>query len=784
MVDIQHSFAQSTTATPAPLLPPTSLPIKSDSVAIAKKKQSFTNFFARLFGKYKNKAPKDTTAKKKDKGDTTKTAIKKPHPVILGFTHGGLSVSSLYTQGVNLNTGVTGLYNLAHAYQDFSVAGIPLIAEATGVTENGQFMKEYSSYSINFDSRAFISALQKRAQNVMLNKIADERSHLPAGKHMNLADSMKSYDDIRTQLTSPSYQAEIAAVEARLKKIQDSIAKSEEKKVHDSASKDSKAEMKAKDTLMKASKQDSLAKIPSLKQDSIPKPPKADTAELHSLRQKIAAYEKIEKRYEQLFEIKKNYNKLSQADSAEKNLDGKYERDKNTLSNPDNIKKILLENKMLSPYEKFLMGFQYITIGRSNQEMSEFTLHDFMMTGINVGYKTGDIYASGGYGNEQAVVNPYLMTGINVPTYHRTVEYASAGIGSPKESNLYVTAINISDPGTAYSLAENNWILNVSKKIVIAKNFDITGEISHSYFNYVPNSKLDSWAPSASSNASDMAYAIKVHGVIPVVKTDVEADYLNTGDNYITLGNQFLLSGTKTYRAMLKQKLSKKLSVELGGAHVVQNQSSLTGAQETDNWIEFGVKYKPTSFLDLGANYSPRQFQQTQGTIIANSLTSNINQMSFTSNLKTEVFDRDILTSIFVGNFQYNTPGETTTFLSQNVNLSYYMLSEMLMLTNISSINLTGNESRSNWTGTLSQFIGEGTYNMSIGKSFMFSSGLQYMEQPGVISNGAGLIGSIGKMFGKWGKLSMQLNCRNNIDDLLDFRTGQIIVSANASIMW
>jgi hypothetical protein len=788
MANVNNSFAQNETTSipaPSPLPSPSSSPIKLDSVAIAKKEHAFLGVFKRMFGKYKSKAPKDTGALSKNnkKGDTTKSTVKIPHPAIFGLTHGGITYTSLYTQGVNLGTGISGLYNMAHAYQDFNVEGIPLVAEATGVMDNGQFMKDYSSYSINFDSRTFMSALEKRAKDLALNKLATEKSHLPNGQHMNLTDSLNEFESVRTKLTSPSYQTEITVAQQRLKKIEDSLAQTEEKKMKDSVSKDSKKEMKAKDTLVKAPKQDSLMKAPNSKEDSLAKKPKVDTTELHSLRQKIALYEKLEKRYEQLFQIKKNYNKLTKADSAEKSLDGKYEKDKGLLSNPDNIKKMLLANKMLSPYEKFFMGFQYITIGRSSQEMSEFTLHNFMMTGINIGYKTGDIYAAGGYGNQVAVINPYLMTGINVPTYHRTIEYASAGIGSPKESNLYITAINISDPGSAYSLAENNWILDVSKKIAFGMSFDITGEIAHSYFNYLPNSKLDSLAPSTLTNGSDMAFAIKAHGIIPVINTDVKAEYLNTGDNYVTFGNQFLLSGTKTYRIMLKQRVSKKLSLELGGAHILQDQNNLTGTQQTDNWIAFGAKYKPTNFLDMAIDYSPRQLQQVQGTVIANSLTSNINQLSFTSNLKADVLDKDILTSIFVGNFQYNTP-ETTSFLNQNINLSYYMLNEMIMLTSYSSINLTGNESRSNWTGAISQFIGEGIYNMAIGKSFMFSSGLQMIEQPGVISNGAGLIGSIGKMFGKWGKLSIQMNCRNNIDNLLDFRTGQILISTNASILW
>jgi len=798
MVATQDSYGQNNTPNGNPAT--VSSPVKSDSVSIQKREQGFSGVFKKIFGKHSDKALKDTVAKKKGKNDTSHIAVKPPHPPLLKFTQGGVTYTTLYTQGVNLNTGVNGMYNLAHVFQDFNVAGVPLMAEATGVMNNGQYIKDYSSYSIGFDSRTFLDALEKRAQNAELNKLATEKSHLPPGQHMNLSDSMKAFDSIRTKLTSPNYQSEISTYENRLKKMEDSISKSEDKQLEKTAKKDTSAidkdikdsvkkdekQHKPSDTLSKSSKQDSVTKAPNLKQDSLARKMKADTTELHNLRQKIALYEKLEKRYEQLFELKKNYSKLAQADSAEKNQESKYNKDRSSLNNPDNAIKSLEENKMISPYEKFLSGFQYIDIGRSTEEMSDFTLHNFMMNGVAVGYKTtNDMYLSGAYGKEQAVIDPYLLTGVITPTYNRTVEYGSVGVGSPKESNLYATVINISDPGSLSSLSEANWILDVSKKIVLFKNFDITGEIAHSYFTYVKSaSKLDSaLLPSASSGTSDLAYAIKLHGIIPGLNTDVKAEFLNTGANYVTLGNQFLLSGTSTYRTTFKQKLSKKLSVELGGAHVVQNQNNLTGTQGTDNWLEAGIKYKPINAVDLEFNYSPRQFQQQQGAVIANSLTSNINQVSGTGNIRYELLGRSMNTTLFVGNFQFNTP-DNTTYLVQNINTSYYMFNQIIMLTNISSLNFTGNESRNGWTGNVSQFIGQGVYSMSIGKTFMFSSGLQWVEQPGIISNGAGLIGSIGKSFKKWGKLSIQLNSRNNIDDLFNFHTGQMIVSTNASILW
>jgi hypothetical protein len=752
-------------------------PLKSDSIAVAKKEKHFLGFLGRMFHNPVKKEKKDSSKAVSKGQDTTHKSFKIPSPPLLAFNKGGISWTSLYTQGVNLNTEVTGMYQLAQLDQGFSLYGVPLIAEGTGVMDNGQFMKDYSSYSVNLDTRAFLGMLENRAKNAEQSKLASDRSHLPNGQKMNLADSMKSFDSIRAKLVSPSYQSEIYAAQQRFKKLEDSLSRTEEKHIKDSAGKDENA--------VKKSENDSLKKEQGRNKgsDSLSKSKSVDTTELHSLRMKIAAYEKLEKRYNELFEIKKNYNKLSQPDSLEKSYTNKYSSDKNQYNNPDYVKNVLSHNKMLAPYEKFIMGFQYFKIGRITEEMSDFTLHNFMMNGVSIGYRVNNIYVSGGYGNEQAIINPYLITGVNVPTYHRTVEYASVGFGAPDKSNLYATVISISDPGSINTLQENNWIFDLTKKIVIAKNFDIEGELAHSFFKYLPNKADTSEPPITALNNNDIAYAIKTHGIIPGINTDVAAQFLQVGENYVSLGNQFLLSGTSTYRAQLKQRISRKISLELSGAHIVQNQSNLTGMQGTDNWIAAGIKYKPTGSVDLEFNYSPRQLQQQMGTVVANSLTNNIDQMSFTGNVKNKIFGLDLLNTVFIGNFQYTTP-EAATYLIQNLNLTYYMLNEMLMLTGKSGINVTINESRNEWAGDLSQFIGQATYNETIGKSFMFSSGGQWIEQPGVINNAAGIIGSVGKVFGKWGRLSLQLNCRNDINNLFDFNTGQIIISTNASILW
>ncbi len=169
-----------------------------------------------MFNKNKKKLQSDTsaTAKKKAKPKDTATVIakKKPHKKEFDLTKGGISYTTLYAQGVNLNTGVTGLYSLVHGYQGFDAMGLPFKAQGTGVMNNGQFERNYSSFSVDFDGQTYLSRLRQKAMNELLNKEAGAKSGLgkaPTAPHMNLTDSMKSFESVRTQLTSPSYQSDI-----------------------------------------------------------------------------------------------------------------------------------------------------------------------------------------------------------------------------------------------------------------------------------------------------------------------------------------------------------------------------------------------------------------------------------------------------------------------------------------------------------------------------------------------------------------------------------------------
>ncbi len=343
--------------------------------------------------------------------------------------------------------------------------------------------------------------------------------------------------------------------------------------------------------------------------------------------------------------------------------------------------------------------------------------------------------------------------------------------------------LQINDHGNPSSLAENNWIVDISKKIVCNKYLDFEGEVAQSFFKYLPNRSDSNPLPLISKNDMSLAYALRGHAIIPYTNTIIKAEYANTSGDFVTLGNPYLLTGAKIYSAEIAQPLGSKFKVGIGGAHTEQNLLNSDNAKQTDNWIAFCVDYKPNKAVNMELKYSPRQFQQQEGTVVANSLTSNINQMSFMCNAATHYLKKDEFTTIFIGNFQYNTPG-SNLFLTQNLNLTYYMLNEIISLGSSNSITIAANESRNGWTGSLSQLINEGTYNTCIGKSLTTSTGVQWVEQPGVIANAIGIIGSIGKTFKKWGRFSLQLNCRNNMYRPFEMNTAQIIISTNACILW
>jgi hypothetical protein len=696
--------------------------ITSDTNAVKKQKQGFFGFFTHLF----SKKPSTDYVRKKSNSKSDTSAAKKPSKAEpFELTKGSVTWESFYTQGVNLNTGVNGLYSLGRLSQGFDVYGAPLTGQGTGVFNNGQFERSYSSYSMNFDMETYLNGLRERAKNILLNKRAPK-------KMPNLSDSLNAFESLREKMQSPSCQAEESASKSQFQKDEDSLQKH----------------------------------------------PGSDTTELHNLRMKLYKYEQLGKRYQQLFAIKKNSGNLEKADSADK----KYEQDEKLLNNPDNVEKILEDNHQLSGYEKFLMGVQKFSIGQSGEEISEFTLHSFMMNGVNIGYKSDDIYTYVGYGKEVAVVDPYLMTGINVPEYNRTIEFVRTGEGADNASNFYATIIKITDPGGNNSIDETNWILDLSKQVTIGKNVAFQAELAKSDFSYVPDSYDPATPPFTPDNNNTMAYALRGKATLPGLKTILKAEVSKTGGDFVTLGNPYLISGATKYELDLIQPLGQKLSVGIGATHIIENTMSSDGTMETDNWIQYSILYKPTNQINLEFKYAPSQFQQESGTVYANSTTNNINQISLTGTMASQLFDEKTTTTFFAGNFQCNT-GETSQLLTQNLNLSYYMINELLMLSPTQGINVSADESRNNWTGGLSQFIGQSTYNWNLKKSLTVGLGPQWVEQPGVIPNEAGITSSLSGSIKKWGRLGIQCTYRNNIEKPLS-SLPQYLISGNLSILW
>lgn len=700
--------------------------ITSDTNSIKKQKQGFFSFLKSLFGRNKQKASTDYVRKSnKNKSDTS--AVKNHHKQEpFEVTKGSVTWTSLYTKGVNLNTGVNGLYSLGRLSQGFGVYGAPFSLQGTGVFNNGQFEKSYSSYSMNFDVEAYLSGMKKRAEDVLINKRA-------MGKSPNLSDSLNTFESVREKLQSPSYQAEENANKSQFQKDQDSSKKH----------------------------------------------PGYDTTELHNLRKKIYSYEQLEKRYQQLYAIKKNSSNLEKADSADK----KYDQDEKMLNNPDNVEKVLEQNHQLNGYEKFLMGVKKFSIGQSGEEISEFTLHNFMMNGVNVGYKADDIYTYAGYGKQIAVVDPFLMTGINVPSYNRTVEFARTGEGPEDGSNFYATVLRIADPGGNNSIDETNWIMDLTKQFAIGKNIAIEGEVAKSNFTYVPG-KFDSAAlPFTPTNNNTLAYAIKGKAILPGLRTTLKAEVSQTGGNFVTLGNPYLISGATKYELDLIQPICRKLIVDIGGTHILENTAGSDGTKETDNWIQFSILYKPTSLINMEFKYSPRQFQEESGTIYANNITNNINQISYTATMSSELFNMKTTSTIFAGNFQYTTAELSSELLSQNIALSYYMVNELVVLSPTQGINFSVDESRDKWVGSLSQFIGQSTYNWNLKKSLTIGLGPQWVEQPGIMPNEAGLTSSLSSSIEKWGRIGLQLTYRNSIERPFG-NASQYLINGNISILW
>ncbi len=266
------------------------------------------------------------------------------------------------------------------------------------------------------------------------------------------------------------------------------------------------------------------------------------------------------------------------------------------------------------------------------------------------------------------------------------------------------------------------------------------------------------------------------------MNTTIKSEFSQIGGDYVTLGNPYIINNATKYELEIIQPIGQKLNADVGGTHLVENHVSTNGVKQTDNWIQFSLRYKPTRLISMEFKYSPRQFQQETGNVYANNIASTINQISYTANMFNLIFGHNAITTIFAGNFQYNTT-EAPQMLNQSLHLSYYMLGQLLMLSPTQGINLMVNESRNNWTGSLSQFLGQTTYNCNFSKSLMVAFGPQWLEQPGIIPNEIGVYTSLTGSVRKWVKMGIQCTVRNSAERLFD-SAGQSLVSGTISVFW
>src|ERR1700722_3706436 len=105
--------------------------IASDTTVIKKQEQGFFSFFKTLFHKNTKKSSDDYVRKNKKSKSDSVSAKKSHKSEPFEVTKGSITWTSLYTQGVNLNTGVSGLYSLGRLFQGFDIYGAPMLGDGT-----------------------------------------------------------------------------------------------------------------------------------------------------------------------------------------------------------------------------------------------------------------------------------------------------------------------------------------------------------------------------------------------------------------------------------------------------------------------------------------------------------------------------------------------------------------------------------------------------------------------------------------------------------------------------
>jgi hypothetical protein len=257
---------------------------------------------------------------------------------------------------------------------------------------------------------------------------------------------------------------------------------------------------------------------------------------------------------------------------------------------------------------KSLSQVKALDLGTFDVLGSEFTLRNMTMNGGHIVFEQNKIYAEAAFG-KQSTATPMYRMGFN-PIYgagemNRHVLYLRSGLGHPDSAHFHgsVTRIMDNEPGASFwnpiTRPKFNDLLAFSGQQPLTKNVDLNAEMAYSIYR---TDVVQGWGIQQEIQPSTevspfryTAFQLRVGSKEqPAVKGGWSLSYAHIGNQFITLGNPFLLNNRQLLKANIhKNFLDNQLQIKLGfDKQLSTGSTAISPAIDQTGWrVESTLKY-------------------------------------------------------------------------------------------------------------------------------------------------------------------------------------------------
>ena len=353
-----------------------------------------------------------------------------------------------------------------------------------------------------------------------------------------------------------------------------------------------------------------------------------DRVTLEKWQKTLHTIQKIEQRYQQLWDIRQQLS----PDETLRAIEAKAERLKQqwlALAQPDSLRQKLLNNDSLRLKEKCLSMTKAFEVGQFNLHDNEYTAQHLPLNGIHYSFTSKHLYGEIGWGN-QALNSQFLpnLGALLLSRYQgQRFFFLKAGIGKQSHHNGSISLLrakaHTSPKDSSFVFPKENLVIATSGAMALTKDLRLETDIALSEHDLIQLAPSD--APASIPTTEKLAFEWRSVYQTKEEQLKVGLGYFYVGTAFTTLGNPFLLTGRQGLRLDLRTQLwERKLSIHLSGKYGWNTNGTLSSNEFEHLQLRGELRWQWGRSQQILLRMMPNTFQQYQSEQVAASAQNTI----------------------------------------------------------------------------------------------------------------------------------------------------------------